>query len=122
KFLQNTVGVNVDYGLARSTNTGAAAAGADQEFPPSVVAQLHYRIGFGFKVNDRMMVIPGIETPILNVNPLEAKSTLEYFSSRYRPLIFYLRFMFFRPTKDPACEPIRTPDGFRMPTDMEEVR
>jgi len=66
--------------------------------------QLHAKVGFGFKPESGVMIIPSIETPILNIQPFEdGKSTLPYFNSRYRPIIISVRFLFFAQTKPEDC-------------------
>lgn len=116
-FLQNTIGINADFGIIR--NIGGIA-------PSNPVVQLHYKLGYGFKVNSKLIIIPAIETPILNGLPWErGKSTLGYFNSRYRPLILSVRFLFLRLKREKKCIPVPAigmPDGYKMPTDMEEPR
>lgn len=116
-FLQNTIGINADFGIIR--NVGSPA-------PASPIVQLHYKLGYGFKISSKLIIIPAIETPILNGLPWErGKSTLGYYNSRYRPLIFSVRFLFLSLKREKKCIPVPAigmPDGSKMPTDMEEPR
>lgn len=106
-FLQNTIGINADYALIKSRSPGF---GAGETYPSGFVGQLHYKLGYGFKVNDRLMIIPALETPVLNLYPFEfPKSTLGYHNSRYRPIIFSVRLLYLRPT-GVECPPVYTPD------------
>ena len=75
--------------------------------PSNVVANIHYKLGVGFKLNDRIFVIPTIETPILNLYNFEKfKSTWGIFSSRYRPVIFTVRIAWLRPIGKGDCPPV----------------
>jgi len=99
-FIQNTVGINVDYSFLQSR---------DGTGPPALLAQAHYKFGIGFKITDNLMIIPAIETPILNGWPWEnGRSTLQYLNSRYRPVILSMRFLFLRP-KQEICPPVYNP-------------
>ena len=60
-----------------------------------------------FKINERFFIIPAIETPILNIYNFEKfKSTWGIFNSRYRPLIFSVRFAWLRPVGRGDCPPV----------------
>jgi len=120
-FLQNTLGINLDYSFISSRSTEQTVASVTQNTPPNFIAQIHYKLGYGIKVNSKLLIIPSVETPILNINPFETgQSTLGHFNTRHRPLIFSLRFLFLRPYVEPPCKPVKTPDGFKMPTDMDK--
>lgn len=119
-FLQNTIGVNADYAIIKSRTPGF---GTGETYPSGFVANLHYKIGYGFKVSDRLMIIPSLETPVLDLFPFEfPKSTLGYHNSRYRPLIFSVRFLFLHPT-GVECPPVYTPDfpGGIIPEGLDEL-
>lgn len=78
-FLQNSLGVNVDY----SINNG---------LPSSPFAQLHYKIGIGFQFWERLFLIPTVETPILNAYPWDGfNSAVDLNDVKYRSIIFTLR-------------------------------
>ena len=63
-FVQNSLGVNLDWRfITRQEHQGQNAS----VMPSNVVANIHYKLGVGFKLNDRVFVIPTIETPILNL-------------------------------------------------------
>lgn len=105
-FLQNTIGINADYPLIKTRTPGFGAG----ETYPGFIAQLHYKLGIGFKVSDKLMIIPALETPLLSLYPFDfPRSALSYLNSRYRPIIFSLRFLYLRPT-GVECPPVYTPD------------
>ena len=57
------------------------------------------------KAEKGTFIIPSIEVPILNIQPFEDfKSTLPYFGSRYRPIIFSIKFMFLSKRKPDDCK------------------
>lgn len=94
-FFQNTLGVNVDYLFSRTLTT-TDNSGFDetyQEEPGRLWAQLHYKFGVGFRIGEMWYMIPSVEIPILNGWQWEdGRSTFGAFNSRYRPVIFSLRF------------------------------
>lgn len=107
-FLQNTIGANVDYRISSTRSYSAEFGLNQQEIPGTVRAQVHYKIGFGWKVSHRVIMIPSLETPILNVYEWDdGRSEIKYFSSRYRPIIFSLRFMLLRQPKGADCVPVK---------------
>jgi len=108
-FLQNSLGANVDYRFS-STNTYSPEFGLNQqEIPGTVRAQIHYKIGFGWKLSQSIIRVPSLETPILSVHQWDdGRSDVKYFSSRYRPIIFSLRFILLRPSnKGFDCVPVK---------------
>jgi len=119
-FIQNSIGANAGYAfLANQGGTSLSPVG--YENPGKIAAQLHYKLGFGIKMRGNWLLIPSIETPILNGWPWEnGRSTYGFFASRYRPLIFSLRFFFIRNANTLDCTPVRTREGLKMPTDMDK--
>ncbi len=78
-WIQNSIGANVDYRII-TRHVAGPGYGADWNFPSTLLGQLHYKLGFGWKPEPGIYIIPSIETPILNVYPWDAgKSTLQYF-------------------------------------------
>ena len=101
-FIQNSFGLNADYRVINKMNEVGIQTQEPQ--PANFVGQVHYKLGFGFKANRNLYVVPSIETPILNVYQWEdGKSTLNYFNSRYRPIIFSVRFFWFDIQKQADC-------------------
>lgn len=108
KFIQNSIGLNVDYRFIDKRNNHSNTFGQTQADPSRLLAQLHYKLGFGFKLNDRWFLIPTLETPILNLFQWDKfKSTDPMFSSRYRPIIFTIRIAWLRKVGPGDC---LTPD------------
>lgn len=103
-FLQFTMGVNVDYKVINRFELDGIAGSIPQLNADNLQGQLHAKVGFGFRPESGVMIIPSIETPLLNAVPFEdGKSTLPYFNSRFRPIIVSVRFLFFSETKSEGC-------------------
>jgi hypothetical protein len=119
-FIQHSIGVNGGYAFLANQG-GATVSPVTQLNPGRINAQLHYKLGWGIKMRGNWLLIPSIETPILNVWPFEnGRSSMGFFASRYRPLIFSLRFFFMRPANTMDCTPVKTREGLMMPTDMNK--
>ncbi len=103
-FIQNSLGVNLDYKFSEKYENSGSPTGANTE---KLLFSLHYKIGYGIKVTEKLFVIPTLETPILNVKQWEqAKSTYGMFSSRYRPIIFTVRFAWLGKPGKGSCPPV----------------
>lgn len=119
-FIQNSIGLNGGYAFL-ANQSGATVSPTTQLNPGRINAQLHYKLGYGIKMRGNWLIIPSVETPILNAWPFEnGRSSMGFFSSRYRPLILSLRFFFMRPANTMDCTPVRTREGLMMPTDMNK--
>lgn len=112
-FLQNSLGVNLDYKFSEKYDN---ANNSGNENTNNLLFSLHYKIGYGIKVKNNLFIIPSIEVPILNGLKWEnGKSTYGIFSSRYKPVIFSVRFAFLRKRGKMAC-----PDNGLSPEDKKK--
>jgi len=103
-FLQNSLGVNLDYKFLEKYENSGSPYGANTK---RLLFSLHYKIGFGYLLLKNMFIIPSIETPILNVRQFESfRSDYGVFSSRYRPIIFSVRFAFLSKPGKGDCPPV----------------
>ncbi len=108
-FLQSTLGLNLDYrvisGQSYSHNSALGALHTPYN-PSAFMAQLHFKLGFGYKLSDHLFVIPALETPILSFYEWEnGRSSYPMFGSRYRPVFLSLRFAWLRKPKN-DCPPV----------------
>lgn len=104
-WIHNSIGANADFRIISRRQFKGNATGMAHNFPETLLGQLHYRPGLGWKADPGLYFLLSVETPVLNVYPFDdGKSTLTYFSSRYRPLILSLQVMFLDKTKTKACE------------------
>lgn len=108
-FIQNSLGLNFDYAIGkRETNNGLVSGSTFNK----MIFSLHYKLGFGYKVNQKLFIIPAIETPLVNFIPFEkGKSTLGVFDLRYRPFILTLRIAWLRPPKANSCPQVDGAEG-----------
>jgi hypothetical protein len=112
-FLQNSLGVNLDYKFSEKYDNSNLSG---NENTNNLLFSLHYKFGYGIKAKNNLFIIPSIEVPILNALEWEnGKSTYGIFSSRYRPLIFSVRFAFLRERGKVDC-----PDNGLSPEDKKK--
>jgi hypothetical protein len=110
QFLQVSLGANVDWRFSTGREyTGDFTAINAWDFPPEITGQVHFKLGYGFKLTQQLMIIPAIETPVFSIEPGDEGrwGQLDWFSSRYRPLILSVRFLFLRYPKGWACPPVK---------------
>ena len=112
-FIQNSIGANIDYKFLEKYDNSNLSG---NENTNKILASLHYKIGYGIKAKNNLFIIPSIEVPILNVLEWEnGKSTYGIFSSRYKPIIFSVRFAFLRKRSKMSC-----PDNGLSPEDKKK--
>jgi hypothetical protein len=103
-FIQNSLGINIDYYLFR-TSQGSAPLFPDTKTSVDVFSlQLHYKIGYGLRLDKKHFLMITLETPLLNIFPWDnGKSTISFLNSRYHPVMLSVRLMFLRNTTRPDC-------------------
>lgn len=113
QFIQLSLGVNADYRLGSGYEHTGSPLMNNHSFPPDLMGQAHFKLGYGFKVTGNVLVIPAVETPIFSFVPEDQGfGELQWFSSTYRPLILSVRFLFLRAQKGFECPPpVRDPGG-----------
>lgn len=103
-FLQNTIGINGDYRIASAVTYDRDNLPIDLADPTRFIFQAHYSLGLGFRVASNIILVPSVETPVLNVYEYQdLKSTLHIFNTRYRPLIFRLNVYVLDKKADRKC-------------------
>lgn len=110
QFIQLSLGANVDWRFGTAHDYTADHSALNRwAFPPEFIGQVHFKLGYGFKLTQQLLVIPAVETPIFSVQPADAGNIgkLQWFSSTYRPLILSVRFLFLRYPKGFACVPVK---------------
>ena len=105
KFIQTSLGSNIDFklfeeGTPLPNNTDR------------LTMAFHLKVGYGFKVKKTLFVIPTMESPFLTLKKWEqGKSTYGIFNSRYRPLIFKVRFIWLKKLGKGKCpEALTSPE------------
>ncbi|MBX2979916.1 MAG: hypothetical protein KF905_11520 [Flavobacteriales bacterium] len=111
QFIQLSLGANVDYRLGSSYEHTGDPILNGHSFPPDLITQAHFKLGYGFKVTGSMLIIPAVETPVFSFTPQDQGfGQLQWFSSNYRPLIFSVRFLWLRARSGIDCPPpVRQP-------------
>lgn len=106
QFVQLSLGANVDYRLGNDYEHSGDAVLNAHVFPPDLVAQAHFKVGYGFKLTGTLILIPALETPVFSFAPEDQGfGQLQWFSSDYRPLILSVRFLFLRARNGFDCPP-----------------
>lgn len=116
-FLDNSIGVNIDYNLLPSDQSGGlytgtlASVGARTHFHTPLVAQLHYGLGIGFRMKRGSYLIPGVRLPVLGVNEWhKGNPSFKWFSRSYWPILFHVKYMFLFEKKAKGCPAVEVND------------
>lgn len=103
-YIQNTLGVNFDYKAIESIQGSFPVFSDSKTESEKFLFQLHYKLGYGLRLDKKHFLIFTLETPVLTAFPEDdGKSTIALFNSRYRPIMFSVRLLFLRNTKRPDC-------------------
>ena len=102
KFLHSSVGTNMDFRISQYEEP--KPLNTDQ-----LIFSFHLKVGYGFKISKLLFIIPTIETPLVNIKKWEkGKSTYGIFDSRFRPILFKLRFIWLKNLGKGDCPPVYT--------------
>ena len=105
KFIQTSIGSNMDFKLFEE---GSPSPNNTDK----LTLAFHLKVGCGFKVKKTLFIIPTMESPFLTLKKWEqGKSTYGIFNSRYRPLIFKVRFIWLKKLGKGKCpEALTSPE------------
>ena len=105
RFIQSSIGLNVDYKLFERKENDLNPS---PENTKNLLSSLHLKIGYGIKFQNRLFVIPSLETPIINFLEWEkGKSTYGIFNSRYRPILLKIRILWLKRPSKFDCPPVK---------------
>ena len=124
-FLDNSLGINVDYRLLQGydrPNEGDYSVSYypfDQQYSGPLFAQLHYGLGFGFRLKRGAYLIPGVRAPLVGYQQVQPAATqsmggaskfgnpsIHWFSSKYWPILIHVKYMFlFEKKNKNGCPP-----------------
>jgi hypothetical protein len=109
-FLDNALGINLDYILGSSNRDYEGYYNqSTQYFQGNLFAQLHYSLGYGFKVRGGTFVIPSIQLPLIGINEWNGGTpSLHWFSSKYYPVLFTLKIANLFPRNPDRCPAVET--------------
>ena len=103
-FLKNTLGINGDYRVTDNSEYDFGGLPGTLNSPTRFIFQAHYSFGIGFAINQRVLLVPSLETPIVTFYEFDdLKSTLNIFNSRFRPILFRLNVMILDKRADRKC-------------------
>jgi hypothetical protein len=103
-FIDNGLGFNVDFRFLENRSYDGVNITAGQSFHSPLVAQLHYSLGFGIKLNRRSMLVPGVQLPILGIYDWrKGCAALKYYNSNYLPILFQVKFTYLFEKKPKGC-------------------
>lgn len=108
-FIQNAIGINADWRFNENRSEDYPANIPTNNDPGSFVVQAHYKLGFGFKFDNDIMIIPSLEVPVFNITPTQDEfSRLDFFNSSFQAVILRVQVLLFKlgPTK---CPPVNNP-------------
>ena len=106
QFVQLSLGANVDYRIGSAYEHSGDPLLNEHAFPPDLIGQAHFKVGYGFKLTGHLILIPTLETPVFSVVPTDQGfGQLQWFSSTYRPIILSVRFLFLRARNGYECPP-----------------
>mgnify|MGYP000734158798 CR=1 FL=1 len=115
-FLQHTIGGQVGYGLISNRSYSTNLPGLEEKTQNRLNSNLYYRFGWGVRASKKLIIVPSIEVPILNINSFNSgRFDMPYFNSHYWPITFSVRFFLCRPYRMKSCPPVDAiglPEGF----------
>lgn len=113
-FIQASIGANADYRIGNALEESVHVVPTNGSIPPGLLAQAHVKLGYGMKLNDRLIIIPQLETPVFSVSPTDQGfGALQWFNSLYRPVIFSVRIMWLRYPNGFDCPEVKSGGGKR---------
>lgn len=132
-FLDNSLGINVDYRLVQGydrPNTGdyiMSFQPNEQQYSGPLFAQIHYGLGFGFRLKRGAYLIPGVRLPLVGYQQVRGEPytqmggkdiftypMIHWFSSKYWPILFHVKYMFLLEKKNKkGCPPAEINDQDR---------
>ena len=91
-YLDNGLGLNIDYRAldGKKVYSSVVQSPAIQSFHKPLVAQIHLELGLGIKKKRGTYIIPGIQLPLVG---LSGGARLDWFSSKYYPVLFKVKFI-----------------------------
>lgn len=118
-FLDNGLGINVDYKIVNGAPSYDGEVPGQRSMHDPLIVQLHYSLGFGFKLKRGSYFIPGIRTPILGYQKARGDAgskayfgnpAYRWFSSKYWPIYPHIKFIYLFEKKAKGCPAVETND------------
>jgi hypothetical protein len=129
-FLDNSLGLNVDYRVTTKTDAYVhplmiTTDSLPPQYSTPLHVQLHYGLGFGFRLKRGAYLIPGVRAPLLSyqmTQPIPTNSmsggrsnfgnpSIYWFNTRYWPILIHIKYMFATEKKNKnGCPPAEIND------------
>ena len=119
-FLDNTLGINLDYRLLQTSDaySWSPITNTSAYYKPFHV-QMHYGLAASYRLKRGSYLIIGARTPILgyqsftqnndgsgNKDKTIGNPAFHWYSSRYWPILFHVKYMFLFEKKQKGCPPV----------------
>lgn len=121
-FLDNSLGLNVDYRLLTTSDAYGPLYNitANAQYTKPLQIQMHYGLGFGFRLKRGSYLIPGVRIPILGYQTMTTASdgsgdkdssfgrpSSHWYSTRHWPILIGIKYMFlFEKKNKGGCPPV----------------
>lgn len=99
-FVDQSIGINIDYNLLQKSTTYEPLTSSynpvvsELKFYKPLVVQFHYSIGIGVRFNRAWMMIPGISIPFVTLHEWNGfNARMNWFQSTYWPIQGQIRFI-----------------------------
>jgi hypothetical protein len=100
QFIDQSLGINVDYNLVRGSTTYEPYTSSyspvvkELNFYHPLVVQMHYSIGVGIRFNRAWMMIPGVSIPFVSFHEWNGfNARMNWFQSTYWPIQAQIKFI-----------------------------
>lgn len=106
-YIDNGLGVNADYRIIDGDrNYDGINFPETQKFQNELGVQLHYDLAFGWKMRRGLYIAAGPQLPIVSFYGSEnGKTAINWFSSKYYPVLFKVKFIWLFKKKSNGCNP-----------------
>ncbi len=113
-FIQNSVGINVDYGFPSEGNN--YPGDIQSAVMPDFLAGINYKLGWGIKPDTDIIFVPYVQVNLYNIHPRQNDFyRYDVFNTSYIPVIVGIRMMLFNLNTDscPDVDNSQLPEGFK---------
>lgn len=102
KFLDNGLGINGEYMVIEGKKYYSSLASSNQYYSAAMRVNLHYNLGFGFRLKRGSYLIPNIQIPIYGFSE-SGHESIRWFSSKYYPVMIGVKLIRLFEKKGNGC-------------------
>jgi hypothetical protein len=111
-FIRNAVGINAQFLVADRIGSNGFNPGSFYNSDEGIGAQLHWRVGVGFKLNSFTYLIPFAQFHLLSGYPLHGfKGAQAAFNSHYMPILLGAQVKLLRKKRFKGCPTVKEMPG-----------